>query len=132
MTDKELKKLRRRDLLELLVQQTEDNERLQAKIDELTAQLENKNLTVEKAGSLADALTEINGMFKTADDTAKQYLENARMMARRTRASCEEREKMCRERCRAMIDETERECEKRRKEIDDYFNDRKSDRGKKS
>lgn len=116
MTDKELKKLRRRDLLELLVQQTEDNDSLQAQVDALTVQLQSRNLSISKAGTLADALMSINDMFRTADAVAKQYLDNVRQMAEQQEATCAKMEQECQERCDAMIAEAERECEAKKEE----------------
>jgi len=120
MTNKELKKLRRRDLLELLVQQTEDNDRLQAQVNALTEQLESRRLNVNKAGSLAEALLSINDMFCKADAVAKQYLDNIRAMTEQQEEACAKMEQECRKRCNAMLAETERECEVKKQELEAY------------
>lgn len=76
MTNKELKKLSRADLLDLLMHQTRENERLQAELDEANRQLADRRLRVSKAGSLAQAAMEVNGVMAAAEKAAAQYLEN--------------------------------------------------------
>lgn len=121
MTDKELKKLHRRDLLELLVQQTEDNEGLQSQIDVLTMQLQSRNLNISKAGSLAEAVMQINEMFRTADAVAKQYLDNVRGLVDRQEEVCAQMEQECQERCEEMLAEAERECEAKKQEAEAFW-----------
>lgn len=76
MTDKELQKLNRRELLEMLIVQTKEVERLQAELDETREKLESRDLMVEKAGSFAQAAFEINGVVESVEAAAAQYLEN--------------------------------------------------------
>lgn len=123
MTDKELKKLHRRELLELLVQQTEDNEGLQAQIDVLTMQLQSRNLNISKAGSLAEAVMQINDMFRTADAVAKQYLDNVRDLVDKQEEICAQMEQECQEHCDEMIAEAERECEAKKQEAETFWQD---------
>lgn len=83
MTYKDLKKLRRMDLLELLIEQKKDNESLRAEISELKQQLEhaessaeNRAITVDSCGTMAEAALVLNGVFESIDAAASQYLEN--------------------------------------------------------
>lgn len=85
MTEKELKKLSRTDLLKLLMLQTQENERLQAELDEANAKLEDRTLRVNKAGNIAKAALEINGVMEAAQQAAHQYLENIRLVEAQTR-----------------------------------------------
>lgn len=85
MTKKELKKLSRADLLELLLLQTRESERLQAELDEARAKLDDRTLRVTKAGNLAKATLEINGVMEAAQEAAAQYLENVRRIEEETR-----------------------------------------------
>ena len=80
MTDRELKKLRRVDLLEILVEQSREIERLRAELKEAQEKLESRTLVMEKAGSIAEAALQINKIFEAADAAAKQYLENVMAM----------------------------------------------------
>ena len=80
MTDKELQKLKRSELLEIMLglqneldDQREENKILQAKLDERT-------ISIENAGSIAEAALEINGVLNDAQKAADVYLENVRKM----------------------------------------------------
>lgn len=76
VTDKELKQLSRTELLELLIKQTEENERLKARLEECEEQLKDRNIRFDTAGSLAEAALSLNNVFQAADSAAKQYLDN--------------------------------------------------------
>ena len=81
MTDKELRKLSRAELLEMLIQQIERNEELEAELKKVKTELRNRAITIENAGSLAEAAFQTNGVFEAADRAAKQYLRNVQRMA---------------------------------------------------
>ena len=81
MTDKELRKLSRAELLEMLIQQIERNEELEAELKKAKTELRNRAITIENAGSLAEAALQINGVFEAADRAEKQYLRNVQRMA---------------------------------------------------
>ena len=78
MTEKQLKKLSRRELLEMLVVQTRKVEKLEKELEETKRKLEDKMLDIENSGSLADAVMKLNGVFEAAENAAQQYLENIR------------------------------------------------------
>ncbi len=80
MTDKELKRLSRAELLEMLLEQTRKVEALEAELEQKNKELENKRLIMEKAGSLAEAALELNGVFEAAQKAADQYLYNIELM----------------------------------------------------
>lgn len=81
MTDRELKKLSRAELLELLLQETQENERLRKQLDKAQTLMESKIIKIENAGSIAEAALALNGVFEAAQKAADQYLENVRRMA---------------------------------------------------
>lgn len=85
MTDKELRRLSRAELLEMLLAQTEENERLRERLDEAEAALNDRRIEIERAGSLAEASLRLNKVFTAADEAARQYLENVQRMAREGR-----------------------------------------------
>lgn len=84
MTDKALRKMRRGELLELLLIQMSENERLQAELDAAHAALKNRTIVAEQAGSIAEAALQLNGVFAAADAAAAQYLDNIRKLGRET------------------------------------------------
>lgn len=81
MTDNDLKHLSRLDLLELLISQEKENTKLQKKIEELTAQLTEREIRIQKAGTMAEAAILLNGVLEAADKAAAQYLENIKKRA---------------------------------------------------
>ena len=79
--DKELKKLNRYQLLEILIMQTERADKLQKKVDELEARLEKRELNLSKLGSIAEAAMQINEVFEASQKAADLYLESAKKQA---------------------------------------------------
>ena len=89
MTDKELRRLRRDDLLQILIDQ-------QRQIDEMTAALErsekalaDRNIAIEEAGNLAEASMKLNGVFEAAQSAADEYLRQMRERADEVAANAE-------------------------------------------
>lgn len=85
MTDKELRRLSRAELLEMLLAQVEENERLKARLEEAERALKDRRLAVSRAGSLAEASLQLNDVFAAADRAARQYVENVQRLAREGR-----------------------------------------------
>lgn len=88
MTDKELKKLKRADLLEMLLMQSKENDALQAKLDEALAKLQQRQIQINTAGSIAQAALAINGVFEAAQNAGAQYLENIERLSREQESIC--------------------------------------------
>lgn len=76
MTDKQLRKLSRIELLEMLIQHSKEITRLQEQLEEAHELLEDKYIAIDKAGSIAEASLQINGVFSAAQQAADQYLQN--------------------------------------------------------
>lgn len=81
MTEKELRRLKRGDLLEMLLEQTREVERLQAELEETRKRLEDRRIMEMRSGSIAQAALELNKVFEAAQQAADQYLENVRLHA---------------------------------------------------
>ncbi len=75
MTDKELKRLNRSELLQLLLEQTQENEQLREEMNTLQAQLDQHRITCEASGTLAEAALAINRVFEAADQAAQKYVQ---------------------------------------------------------
>ena len=84
MTDKELRGLSRRELLELLVAREKENQQLRQELEQARAELNKRQIDVAKAGTMAEAALLLNGIFDAADRAALQYLENIRLRAEGT------------------------------------------------
>ncbi len=81
MTNRELKKLSRADLLELLLKERQENERLRGQLEIASEKLADKYIKIEECGSIAEAALQLNGVFEAAQAAAAQYLENVRRIA---------------------------------------------------
>ena len=81
MTEKELKKLNRYQLLELLVVQTERADELQKRVEELEQRLEEREFKISKLGSIAEAAVSVCGVLEAAQTAADLYVEAARKQA---------------------------------------------------
>lgn len=74
----DLRKLKKKDLLEIMLKQGEEIDRLRAQIADLEAKLEDRNFTFDKIGSIAEASLAVTDIFKEAEKAAVIYLENIR------------------------------------------------------
>jgi len=90
MTEKDLRKLTRYQLLELLVVQTERADKLQQRLEEAERQLDQQNLQLMELGSVAEASLVLKGVFQAAQEAADLYLAEARKRADAIVAQAEE------------------------------------------
>lgn len=87
MTDKELKKMSRAELLEIMVAQGKEIDRLKAEQEAVKKQLEDKQIKIAESGSIAEAALKLNGIFEAAQKAADQYVENIRHKGQETKQS---------------------------------------------
>ena len=81
MTEKELKKMNRYQLLELLIFQTQRADKLQEKLDTVQEQLSERNIEVSSLGSIAEASLQLSGIFRDAQEAADMYIAAAKKRA---------------------------------------------------
>lgn len=81
MDEKQLRRLRRIDLMELLLSQAQEIESLQERVVELEDKLKRREIIVAEAGSIAEAALKLNKVFESAQAAADQYLENVSRLA---------------------------------------------------
>jgi cell division septum initiation protein DivIVA len=79
MTDKEFKKLRRSELIEIIYELQKREEALNEEMVGLKAKLGEKELKISESGSLAEATARINGLFEAAQKTADDYIEQIKL-----------------------------------------------------
>lgn len=92
MTGKELRKLGRPQLLELLVAQGKELEGLKERLAKAEEQLEERRLAIDEAGSIAEASLTLSGVFEAAEQAAALYMENIKELSSRQEKICAERE----------------------------------------
>lgn len=109
MNDKELRKASRKELLEIILAQTNRIEELEIALDDVSKKLNSKKIIMKESGSLAEATLKLSEIFEHADLVAKEYLEkvkeNCLVMEKETKKECRELKKK-------MITETEKKCQK--------------------
>ena len=81
MTDRELRKLKKEDLLSLLLAQSKELDRLRQELEDTKQQLVERRLSIAKSGSLAEASVAIYQVFENAQKAADMYLENVKANA---------------------------------------------------
>lgn len=81
MTDKELRRLHREDLLQILIAQQRQIDELNAALEESEAALNEKKIAVQEAGSVAEAALKLSGVFEAAQQAADLYAEEMRARA---------------------------------------------------
>ena len=81
VTEKDLKKLNRYQLLELLIVQTSRADKLQARLEEVEKQLNEKDLKMTSLGSIAEASLQLGGVFQAAQAAADLYIAEAKKKA---------------------------------------------------
>ena len=77
MTEKEMKKLTRYQLLELLILQTSQVEALQNQVADLQKQLHDRSLQIDQIGSLAEASVYLSGVMQAAQTAVELFQSGA-------------------------------------------------------
>lgn len=118
MKDKELRKLSRKDLLEMLLAQSREVEALKEQLKKSSEKLEDRRIMINNAGSIAEASLRLNGVFEAAQKAAEQYMENLQKQAeicagmeRESRDRAENLLSEAKRKCRAMESETQKKCD---------------------
>lgn len=84
MTHKELKRLRRSDLMEMLLELSKENLRLQEELQEANRKLEEREIAIAECGSLAEAALKLNRIFEDAQAACDQYRYNLMLRSGQT------------------------------------------------
>lgn len=74
MAEKELRRMSRTELIEIIYALKSDSERLEEENRKLKEQLEKREIQIEKAGSIAEAAVKLNQVFESAQAAADDYL----------------------------------------------------------
>lgn len=76
MADRKIRRMKRAELLELLVLQEKEIAELKEQLHMVKEQLKKREIAIARSGSIAEAALRINGVFEAAQAAADQYLEN--------------------------------------------------------
>ena len=74
----DLSKLKKRELLEIMLAQGKEIDSLRERVAELEARLADREFEFSRIGSIAEASLAVTDIFKEAEKAAAVYLENIR------------------------------------------------------
>ena len=123
MTDRELQKLKRVELLQLLVEQSRELDALRQELAQARRELEARELRLQEVGSIAEASMQLNGVFEAAQRAADQYLESIRYQSEHMDERCAAMEEATRLRCDQMLKEAEASVQQAQKDSDECWRD---------
>ena len=87
MPDRELRRMRRAELVEIILALKQTEDRLRAENAALSAQLQERQIHIENAGSIAQAALELNKVFEAAQAAADEYVASVRAANKNTDAA---------------------------------------------
>lgn len=107
MTEKEIRKLKRAELLEIMVEQGKQIDNLRTENEELKKKLSDRMICIDKAGTIAEASLQLSGIFEAAQAASAQYMENIQYLSERQESICSKMEQETREKCFKMEQEAQ-------------------------
>ena len=105
MTDRQLRKASRPELLKMLQQCRQENDDLRQQLEQSQSQLQSRQLVVDQSGTLADAALRLSGIFEAAESACQYYTENIRTLSGRQEEICRKMEQESREKCDRMLEQ---------------------------
>jgi len=128
MTEQELKKLNRGELLLLIQRLEREKQQLQDRIIYMERQQRERGFNLKKFGSLAEASLQVSGVFEAAQKAADQYLKHAAEMDAACRYQKMEADRILAEaqqKVRTLEEQTQQQCqqmlEKAKTQASDYW-----------
>lgn len=116
MTDKEMRRLDRTQLIEIVCQLKREQQRLEEENQQLRTQLEDRSLCIDKAGSIAEAALDLSGIFEAAQAAADQYLAMIHKNNSELQAHCDMLIQDAQQRADAILAEAEAQAQRMRQE----------------
>ena len=121
MTDRELRKMNRKELLELLIALKEENDQLKVSLQQQEEKLQSRDIQFKDAGSLAEASLVLNSVFESADKAAAQYLENIKRCSEQQARAYNRIVSEAEQKAKKILDDAEIEKQKKIQAADDHL-----------
>lgn len=102
MDDKKIKKISKKELLEILLSQAKRIEELEVELNKCKDKLGSKKIMIDEAGSIAEASLKLNDIFEAAQTAVDQYTANIHA------------------KCKKLESDTKKECQKMKQEALEY------------
>ena len=109
MISKELKKLSRRELVDIIYQMKKNEQQAQEEIAALQEALQDKRIRLAEAGSIAEAAVSITNVFSAAQMTADRYLQEIACMKEETEQACDKMIEEARGKVAGILSEGEKQ-----------------------
>jgi predicted transposase YdaD len=81
MTEKELLKLKRSEMLEIMLAQSREIDKLREELEEAKAKVEDRELRLKDCGNIAEASLRLTNIFTEAQKAVDLYVENVKRLA---------------------------------------------------
>ena len=118
MDEKRMRKIGKKELLEILLSQAKRIDELEKELSKCQKQLASKKLEIEDCGNLAEASLKLNKIFETAQNAADHYLLNVQEKCKKIESDVA---KACESQKNKIIKETEKMCNKKIKKAEQYL-----------
>lgn len=102
MKGSELKRMKRDELQNKILDLSKENEELKKKCEELENKLNNRRIGIKNSGSIAEASMQLSGIFESAQLAANSYLENIKYLRQDAELESEQLLKNTRVMCEKM------------------------------
>ena len=109
MASKELKKLSRRELVDIIYQMKKNEQLLQDELTSLQKEIQERRIHLSTAGSIAEAAISITNVFSSAQTAADLYLQEIACMKQETETECAKMIRDAKKQAAEIIAESEKQ-----------------------
>ena len=111
MTPKDLRKLSRLALLDMLIEMSTELEAVREKLAQAEEKLQNREIALNQAGSIAEVALQVNDVYAVTEAACKQYMENIRLLSERQERLCAQRDRESKAQAEELLAQTRKTCE---------------------
>ena len=116
MTQYEMKKISRKELLQLAAEESAQIRILQEHLEIAENELHKREININEAGSIAEASMKLSNVFEAAQEACRLYTDNIQRLSERQESICAEIEKETKEKAAAYEAEVISRCERLEKD----------------
>ena len=116
MTQYEMKKLSRKELLQLAAEESAQIRILQEHLEIAENELHKREININEAGSIEEASMKLSNVFEAAQEACRLYTDNIQRLSERQESICAEIEKETKEKAAAYEAEVISRCERLEKD----------------
>lgn len=121
MTETELKKMSRSELLQMLILQSDENTALKSRVEELEKQIEKREILIGQSGSIAEAALKLSGIFEAADRAVAEYQNGIRRLNAEQQVFLKAKREEAEKEAAAIVLKAKVQADKSRQEAERYW-----------